>query len=105
MSEAKIEMKIGQITFSGAGEQEWVTKQLDKILAQAEKLIHLAPEHHDEDNRDPGKKPMGKIPQSRGRHCAHFYRKKVQPRIKSRNSWLQPSGWKQRARIGCKLAT
>jgi hypothetical protein len=60
MSEAKIEMKVGQITFSGEGEQEWVAKQLYKILAQAEKLIHLAPEQHDEDNRDSGKRPMGK---------------------------------------------
>ena len=60
MSEAKIEMKVGQITFSGQGEQEWVAKQLDKILAQAEKLVNLAPEEHDEESRDSGKKPMGK---------------------------------------------
>jgi len=32
MSEAKIEIKVGQIEFSGQGEQEWVAKQLDKIL-------------------------------------------------------------------------
>lgn len=31
MSEAKIEMKVGQITFSGEGEQEWVAKQLGKV--------------------------------------------------------------------------
>jgi hypothetical protein len=43
MSEAKIDIKIGQIQFSGQGEQEWVAKQLDKIIAQAEKLIQLAP--------------------------------------------------------------
>lgn len=43
MSESKIEIKIGQITFSGEGQQEWLAKQLDKILAQAEKLIQLAP--------------------------------------------------------------
>jgi len=44
MGESKIEIKIGQISFSGEGEQDWVAKQLDKILGQAEKLIHLAPE-------------------------------------------------------------
>jgi len=43
MSEAKIEIKIGQIEFSGNGQQEWVAKQLDKILAKAEDLITLAP--------------------------------------------------------------
>jgi hypothetical protein len=43
MSESKIEIKIGQVSFSGQGEPDWVAKQLDKILAQAEKLIQLAP--------------------------------------------------------------
>ena len=36
MSDAKIDIKIGQIQFSGQGEQDWVAKQLDKIIAQAE---------------------------------------------------------------------
>lgn len=43
MSEAKIEIKIGQIEFSGQGQQEWVAKQLDKILVKAEGLIAIAP--------------------------------------------------------------
>jgi len=43
MSEAKIDIKIGQIQFSGEGDQDWVGKQLDKIIAQADKLIKLAP--------------------------------------------------------------
>lgn len=42
MAEAKIEIKIGQIQFSGEGEQDWVAKQLDKIIIQAEKLVQLA---------------------------------------------------------------
>ena len=32
MANAKIEIKLGNIEFSGEGEQEWVTEQLDKIL-------------------------------------------------------------------------
>lgn len=32
MANAKIEIKLGAIEFSGEGEQEWVTEQLDKIL-------------------------------------------------------------------------
>jgi hypothetical protein len=43
MSESKIEIKIGQITFSGEGEPAWVAEQLDKILDRAEALMSLAP--------------------------------------------------------------
>ena len=60
MSESKIEIKIGQITFSGQGEQDWVAKQLDKILAQAEKLIQLAPAAGEAAGEGSGSKPMGK---------------------------------------------
>jgi hypothetical protein len=60
MSESKIEIKIGQITFSGQGEPDWVAKQLDKILAQAEKLIQLAPVPSDDGEAGSGHKPMGK---------------------------------------------
>ena len=59
MSEAKIDIKIGQIQFSGEGEQEWVAKQLDKIIAQAEKLIQLAPAENAQ-NDDGHQRPMGK---------------------------------------------
>jgi hypothetical protein len=62
MSESKIEIKIGQITFSGEGEQDWVAKQLDKILAQAEKLLSLAPAPGEGGGDDAGHKPMGKDP-------------------------------------------
>jgi hypothetical protein len=60
MSEAKIDIKIGEIQFSGQGDQDWVAKQLDKILAQAEKLIKLAPPPLSEEGEDTGRKPMGK---------------------------------------------
>lgn len=43
MSEAKIEVKIGQISFSGEGEPSWLSGQLDKILDRAESLLSLAP--------------------------------------------------------------
>jgi hypothetical protein len=43
MSEAKIEIKIGDICFSGEGDQNWLSQQLDKILDKAEELIELAP--------------------------------------------------------------
>lgn len=62
MSDAKIEIKIGQIQFSGQGEQDWVAKQLDKVIAQAEKLIQLASlpdaDDGDGDGGDHDPKPM-----------------------------------------------
>jgi hypothetical protein len=60
MSESKIEIKIGQITFLGQGDQEWLAKQMDKVLAQAEKLIKLAPASSDDEDANVGNKPIGK---------------------------------------------
>lgn len=59
MSEAKIEIKIGEIQFSGEGDQAWIAEQLDKILAQAEKLVKLAPKASSEGEEDASHKPMG----------------------------------------------
>ena len=44
MSEAKIEIKIGEITFSGEGESSWLSEQLDKVMDRAEELMALAPQ-------------------------------------------------------------
>lgn len=43
MGEAKIQIKVGAIEFSGEGDEKWVATQLDKILAKATDLIQLAP--------------------------------------------------------------
>ena len=43
MPDSKIMLKIGQIEFSSEGNQEWVGKQLDKILDKAGDLLNLAP--------------------------------------------------------------
>ena len=43
MSEAKIEIKIGEIVFSGEGQPDWLSEQLDKILSKAEELVALSP--------------------------------------------------------------
>lgn len=42
MSQARIEITIGQITFSGEGDSSWLSGQLDKILDRAESLLALA---------------------------------------------------------------
>lgn len=38
MSESKIELKIGEISFSGEGDSVWLSEQLDKILDRASEL-------------------------------------------------------------------
>jgi hypothetical protein len=44
MATAKIEFTLGTITFSGEGEETWVSDQLDKILEKAPDLIKMVPE-------------------------------------------------------------
>lgn len=44
MDVAKIEVTIGQITFSGEGQPAWLAEQLDKILNRAENILSLAPD-------------------------------------------------------------
>ncbi len=60
MGEAKVDIKIGETQFSGQGDQDWISKQLDKILAQAEKLLLFAPLPQVEQSDVSGHKPMGK---------------------------------------------
>lgn len=43
MGNAKIEFTIGGISFSGEGEDTWLTTQLDKIIEKAPDLIKIAP--------------------------------------------------------------
>lgn len=44
MSEASVEIRIGEITFSGQGESAWLAEQLDKILDRAADLLTVAPQ-------------------------------------------------------------
>ena len=41
MSEGKIEVTIGAISFSGEGDQGWLSQQLDKILEAAPQLASV----------------------------------------------------------------
>ena len=42
MSQSKIEFRLGAMRFTGEGEKEWVTKQLDKIISQAPSLLRVS---------------------------------------------------------------
>ena len=41
MSESKIQVKVGIVEFSGEGEQDWLAKQLDKILEKVPELLKI----------------------------------------------------------------
>ncbi len=43
MADSKIEIKVGSITFGGEGTGDWLSKQLDKVLAKIPELVALAP--------------------------------------------------------------
>lgn len=43
MTEGKIEFALGDISFTGEGEQDWVAEQLDKILEKIPELIKSLP--------------------------------------------------------------
>ena len=99
MSEAKIEIKIGQIEFSGEGQPEWVAKQLDKILAKAEDLIAIAPPpEQTPDGTQP--KPMGKDATIAGKTLPSFLTDKNVTRSQIRkflatSVWLEAKGKKR----------
>ncbi|MGA9755815.1 MAG: hypothetical protein WBV23_11815 [Desulfobaccales bacterium] len=44
MTDAKIVFKVGTIEFTGEGEQEWLSQQLDKILEKAADLSAIVPQ-------------------------------------------------------------
>lgn len=43
MTTSKIEVSIGNFSFNGEGEADWLAEQLDKILDRAENIVKLVP--------------------------------------------------------------
>ena len=44
MSESKIELTVGAVSFSGEGNEKWVAEQLDKILENVPDLLRVKPQ-------------------------------------------------------------
>lgn len=42
MSNSKFELRIGDFSFSGEGEQEWLSKELDKVLEKSHALSEIS---------------------------------------------------------------
>lgn len=47
MADSKLEFKVGSISFSGEGDGDWLSKQLDKLLTRIPELIAVVqPDQH-----------------------------------------------------------
>lgn len=44
MTTAKVDIRIGALSFAGEGDKEWLAKQLDKLIQHAPALLQIAPE-------------------------------------------------------------
>jgi len=44
MAEAKIEIKVGAMSFSGEGSEKWLSQELDKLLKKIPQIVKIAPE-------------------------------------------------------------
>jgi hypothetical protein len=52
MSDSKINFKIGTIEFTGEGDPDWVSTQLDKILNKVPELLKVVPIDKPKDSND-----------------------------------------------------
>lgn len=43
MSNTRIEVTVGPVSFSGEGDQAWLAEQLDKVLKAAQGVVHIPP--------------------------------------------------------------
>jgi hypothetical protein len=55
MTTAKVDIKIGALSFAGEGDKEWLAKQLDKLIEYAPALLQLTPQHDSEGTGAAGK--------------------------------------------------
>lgn len=94
MAEAKITLKIGEIEFSGEGEEKWIEKQLDKIFDKAEELIAIAPSQQSKSNSH---NPMGNDPAIAKKALSTFLQEKgattnQTKKFLATSAWLEAKG-------------
>jgi hypothetical protein len=59
MTQAKVDLTLGALSFSGEGQQEWLGEQLDKILEAAPGLANLEFQSATVESAPPGSPPNG----------------------------------------------
>jgi hypothetical protein len=52
MADAKIEIKVSAVSFSGEGEGKWLSEQLDKVIEKLPQLANVAPAEPAPENDD-----------------------------------------------------
>lgn len=100
MADSKLEIKVGPITFSGEGSGEWLSKQLDKILAKMPELVAVAPSESSENGSDANSSHGAKTAKAPGTLAAFLKAKNAstsQPRkFLATAVWLHDSEKKTR---------
>jgi phage-related protein len=54
MADAKIEIKVGAVSFSGEGDGKWLSEQLDKVIEKLPQLANVAPVEPESSGRTGG---------------------------------------------------
>lgn len=69
MADAKLEIKVGTVSFTGEGAENWLAQQLDKVLNKLPELIEVSTQNNDssddsetKDNGATKKKAGKKVP-------------------------------------------
>ncbi len=57
MADARIEIKVGAVSFSGEGEGKWLSEQLDKIIEKLPQLSSVVPAVQENDETDDAQGP------------------------------------------------
>ncbi len=93
MPDAKIEIRVGAVSFSGEGPGEWLSKQLDKVLA---KLPELASTGGTEPETKPIDAPSGADkPGHRKATLAVYLREKKAATGNQQRKYLATAAWLQ----------
>jgi hypothetical protein len=97
MSNAKIEIKVGAVEFSGEGEQGWVANQLERVLKAAPSIVGATP--HRQDKSGEAHDPRDQLP-SNSQTLASFLRDRGAStnqvkKFLATATWLQTRGKKR----------
>jgi hypothetical protein len=96
MADAKIEMKVGSVSFSGEGEATWLSQQLDKVLEKLPNLAKVASTDANNGSKTPAN-GLGNSAQPSGGTLAGFLKTKSATDNQTRKFlaaaiWLHDSG-------------
>jgi len=95
MTNAKIGFKIGAIEFTGEGDQEWLSQQLDKILEKAADLSAIVPQSiapQDTESQPEYDAPMGPDPNIAQQTLSGFLKEK-NATVKQPKKFLATAVW------------